>query len=1003
VQVRFPSSVEYVPDDQLEIPPQTRENPLDLLEKGKLGLARDLRRTIAHVRLSGRLANLIYSLEITNTDFYAYQFKPVLKLLNSATNGILIADEVGLGKTIEAGLIWTELRSRYDFRRLLVLCPAVLREKWRIELQKRFGIDAQILDAPETHDALVNASREGIYASFAIISSMQGLRPRKGWDKDEKPDESPSSILCRYLSEQEHENPLIDLFIIDEAAYLRNPESKTAALGRLLRKVSDYIVLLSATPVHLRSHDLYQLSNLLDEDTFNQPAEFENILSANAPLTATRDKILSQKLTKEDFLALLATAKQHHLLQNNRQLQSLIDSSPSTEELALPEKRSVIANRLDTMNILGHIVTRTRKREVTEWRVIREPFAEKIPLTAPELKFYENVTKMVRNFCAQYDRHEGFLLVTPQLQMCSSMPAALREWQRRKDDYLARLSEEEDFDPEQDDSFGPLILEIIQKVDRLGDLNELWEKDSKFNGLKDILHKLLLENQKEKIIVFSRFRATLEYLNERLGKNGIRTILMMGGKEFDKDAIVNEFGLPDGPNVLLSSEVGSEGLDLQFCHFMVNYDLPWNPMKVEQRIGRIDRLGQKAPKISIWNLFYKDTIDERVYTRLLNRLHIFEYALGGLEPVIGQEIDKLTYELLSKPLTPEQEMQRIDQAKVALENNQRMERELEEEAVQLVAYGDYILNQIKAAKDLNRWIDAKDIQVYITDFFNLHYPGCQFKQLLKDELDFEIRLNNEAKHDLEQFLSDTKSRGLTVLTRNDPTPVRCRFENKLAGSRHHNIEIINQIHPLIRFVTHSIDKNEEYSYPAVSVRLNSKYLPKELQKGIYIFTIQKWMVRGIQELEQLYFAAMPMGGSTDLLPENHAERLALAAAMHGENWLEARNLVVLNQAVVYANDYCLAYSDKKYCEYVLEMKNRNADRADIQEKTLDRHLKKQMENLLAVKERHASLKREPLVKATEGKIIALKNRVERKRIEIHKKRELNVSKEEICVGLVNVF
>ena len=93
------------------------------------GHASDLRRNLTHVRLSGRLANVIYSMDVTGTDFYAYQFKPVLKLLNSATSGILVADEVGLGKTIEAGLIWTELRSRFDFRRLMVLCPAVLREK----------------------------------------------------------------------------------------------------------------------------------------------------------------------------------------------------------------------------------------------------------------------------------------------------------------------------------------------------------------------------------------------------------------------------------------------------------------------------------------------------------------------------------------------------------------------------------------------------------------------------------------------------------------------------------------------------------------------------------------------------------------------------------------------------------------------------------------------------------------------------------------------------------
>src|SRR5690606_10948814 len=111
-----------------------RLSPLDMLESRRLGRPIDLRRTLTHVKLSGRLANVIYSMEATNTDFYAYQFKPVLKILESPSNGILIADEVGLGKTIEAGLIWTELRSRFDMRRLLVLCPAALREKWRREL-----------------------------------------------------------------------------------------------------------------------------------------------------------------------------------------------------------------------------------------------------------------------------------------------------------------------------------------------------------------------------------------------------------------------------------------------------------------------------------------------------------------------------------------------------------------------------------------------------------------------------------------------------------------------------------------------------------------------------------------------------------------------------------------------------------------------------------------------------------------------------------------------------
>lgn len=1001
-QVRFSNSSEWIPEDQLEILPQFRENPLDLLEEGKLGLARDLRRIITHVRLSGRLANLIYSMEITNTDFYAYQFKPILKLLNSATNGILIADEVGLGKTIESGLIWTELRMRYDFRRLFVLCPAVLREKWRLELQQRFGIEAKILDAAEALQALKNARQEGHFASFAIITSMQGLRPQKGWDEEESGDGSPSSEFCRFVAEQEHDQPLIDVLIIDEAHYLRNPERKTAALGRLLRGISDYTILLSATPVHLRSDDLYQLLNLVDEDTFNHPAQFENILSANAPLTRARDQVLLKKVDRKDLMLLLNQAREHPLLLQNRQLQALIAELPSDEELCDPEKRSIITHRLDTMNILGHAVTRTRKREVTEWRVLREPFAEKVHLSPPESTFYERVTHLIREFCAKYDRHEGFLLVAPQQQMCSSMPAALREWQRRKNEYLSRLSEEVDLDPEKDVTFGPLVREIISKVEILGCVDELSAHDSKFVRLHEILAKILTKNSDEKIIVFSRFRATLEYLNERLSKIGIATILMMGGKEFDKNAIVKDFARPKGPSVLLSSEVGSEGIDLQFCRIIVNYDLPWNPMKIEQRIGRVDRLGQKAEKVLIWNLFYKDTIDGRVYSRLLERLHVFEYALGGLEPIIGEEIEKLTYELLSRQFTPEQEEARIDQAALALENNQRMESELEENASQLVAYGDYILHQINTARDLNRWINAKDIQIYITDFFRLHYTGCQFKQLKEDDLDYEIQLTNPAKHDLEQFLKETRYPDSTAFIQNDPTPIRCRFENKLVVSRPIPVEIINQAHPIIRFVSQTIERNEEYSYPAVSVRLDARHLPTDFSKGVYVFTVQKWRIRGLQEIEQLHFAALSLDKPERLLPDQLAEKLILTAAIYGNDWLEARNTIAFDQVVECAWNFCIPNSDQTYNAYISEMQNINADRADIQEKNLARHLNNQLAKLEEVFKKHTMLERSSLAKATEGKMIKLRNRVERKLIEIHQRRKIFHSKDLICAGVVKV-
>src|SRR3990172_2953878 len=177
LQVQFPEGSQYVPLDHLEPVEEGGDDPLDLFERGRLALAADLRKTLTHARLTGRLANVIYSMDMTRADFYAYQFKPLVKLLNGVTTGMLIADEVGLGKTIEAGLIWTELRSRFDFQRLLVICPAMLREKWRRELRLRFGVEAEILGAGEVLERLQRAQSESHTTSFAVVTSLQGIRP----------------------------------------------------------------------------------------------------------------------------------------------------------------------------------------------------------------------------------------------------------------------------------------------------------------------------------------------------------------------------------------------------------------------------------------------------------------------------------------------------------------------------------------------------------------------------------------------------------------------------------------------------------------------------------------------------------------------------------------------------------------------------------------------------------------------------------------------------------
>ncbi len=316
LQVRFSSGTQWVAEDQLEPGPSTADSPSDLLLSCRLSTPADLRRTLVHAKLSGRLADVIYSMEATNTDFYAYQFKPVIKLLESPARAILIADEVGLGKTIEAGLIWTELQTRFDKRRLLVLCPAALREKWRDELMSRMGLDPQIVNAKQLLGALRN--EEHMARGFALIGSLQGLRPPRDWEDGDN--SSDTAQLARFLVESRSGEGLIDMLVIDEAHHLRTRGTLTSQLGTWVREVSDYAVLLSATPIHNTNRDLFQLLSLLDPDTFSRDSVFSQILEANRPLVEARDLILRQGIDREHLLALLRRAQEHDLLSTNRQL-----------------------------------------------------------------------------------------------------------------------------------------------------------------------------------------------------------------------------------------------------------------------------------------------------------------------------------------------------------------------------------------------------------------------------------------------------------------------------------------------------------------------------------------------------------------------------------------------------------------------------------------------------------------------------------------------------------
>lgn len=443
-EVDFGDCREYIGSGNIEVVEED-EDIYTLIQRGKYGTVKHLRMAMTHIRLSGRLADVIYSMEASNTEFYAYQFKPVINFLNSPSNGLLIADEVGLGKTIEAGLIWTEMRARFDANRLLVIAPAVLREKWQEELAFRFGVKADICDAKELLHRL-KQQKLGDTQGFAVITSLQGIRPQRGWegiDSGEVSNHPARTQLAHFLSEHEGLETLFDCVIIDEAHYLRNPSSLSHALGELLRLVSDNMILMSATPIQLKALDLFHLLRLIDPQHFQYEYAFDEIMRANAPILALSGALRAGSLTREKYLELIAQCRMHRRFVSNRQLQHLESQAPSTEDLKRPDLREALATRIDRINVLAQVINRTRKRFVHENKVIRKPFAPQITMTDMERAFYQQVTDTVRQYCNERDLSSGFILTIPQRQMCSSIPAAFRAWTRRiEEDLTLQLYEQ---------------------------------------------------------------------------------------------------------------------------------------------------------------------------------------------------------------------------------------------------------------------------------------------------------------------------------------------------------------------------------------------------------------------------------------------------------------------------------------------------------------------------------------------------------------------------------
>jgi hypothetical protein len=307
-------------------------------------------------------------------------------------------------------------------------------------------------------------------------------------------------------------------------------------------------------------------------------------------------------------------------------------------------------------------------------------------------------------------------------------------------------------------------------------------------------------------------------------------------------------------------------------------------MRVEQRIGRIDRLGQAAETVSVLNILHAQTIDEAIYDRLFARLGLCERALGGFEAILGEEIARLSPELLLSRLSDAEVIARLDQAAQAVENRLTAERDLETEAGALIAHGDRILQSIQTARDMQRWITPQDLANYVGDGLETLFPGSRLS-LTPDGDFYDIQLSQDARLEYGTWLDKGRVREGRRFLR-DGTAVRCRLGGGSSRGPIRNVEVVGQTHPLVRFIAQRVSEADGTKLrPAIAARVRRRDLPERapVEPGRYCTMAVLWRFSGAFAQDRIAYGGVALAAGTALDPDA-AEALTLTASIEGDHW-----------------------------------------------------------------------------------------------------------------------
>ena len=736
VQVAFASGTVWIHPEELEKLP---EGPTERLAVGDLGHAEPygLRLQSLYLKHAYRYDQLT-GLSSARIEPQLHQVFVAHRVAQKLQPRMILADEVGLGKTIEAGLIIKELRARGLIGRVLIIVPASLQLQWQSELRSKFNEEFEILDGAALH-YLGRGGRNPWMARPNVICSLPfAASPKR----------------AEQIIEAEW-----DMVIFDEAHRVRRHlqgGSKTRVtqayrLADELKELVSGLLLLTATPMQLHPFELYSLVELVEPGLFPSYRSYDALRGYLPRLNALMKDLKS-------WNALSDSERAESISSNAAVLGELgIGTAEAAAVLAREEERERLMDGLVDKHPIAGALVRNRKAEVGGF-ALREARRVPVLLEDGELALYEDVADYLRvgynRALAQKNNALGFLMVGYQKMLASSSYAVRQSFRRRveklkagpkkstirykppSDSHLDELRDAEEMTQAltevEDSAVDPvgLVEEISQLqdlVDRLGRV-----RDSKALVLLTALEGIFADHPREKVVVFTTFIDTQRYLAATLRQNGYTVAEFNGQMTLDeKEEAVRSFKASD--QILISTEAGGEGRNFQFCHLMVNYDLPWNPMRIEQRIGRLDRIGQKKP-VLIYNLFCEGTVEEHVIEVLERRIGLFEESVGSLDPILGEVERDIERLVLADAASLDREFQRFEHT---LERRVREAREKER------TLADFVLDRASLRHDtaaellnqspLARWPDLESFAtrclLYYGGTLKEHYEGGEVVSL----------------------------------------------------------------------------------------------------------------------------------------------------------------------------------------------------------------------------------------------------------------------------------